>query len=116
MPQCGKTWLLRHIQHTAGIYGCFSSLAQVARKEPEHELSWWETGPACERRIMCVAQVRLKYLPQLVLWTTTEVLLNEYGPLAGIWLQHIPQSSQEGLSGTLLRRKIFALVSAHRSS
>jgi hypothetical protein len=71
---------------------------------------------AQERRIMRVAQVRLKHIPELVLWTTTEVLLNEYGPLAGIWLQHIPQSSQEGLSGKLLRRKIFAIVSEHRSS
>ena len=71
---------------------------------------------AQERRIMRVAQVRLKHIPELVLWTTTEVLLNEYGPLAGIWLQHIPQSSQEGLSGKLLRRKIFAIVSEHISS
>jgi hypothetical protein len=46
---------------------------------------------AQERRIQRVAQARLTSTPELELWTTTEVLLNEYGPLAPIWLQGIPQ-------------------------
>lgn len=28
---------------------------------------------------MCIAQAILTHTPELVLWTTTEVLLNEYG-------------------------------------
>jgi hypothetical protein len=46
---------------------------------------------AQERRIQRVAQARLTSMPELELWTTTEVLLNEHGPLAPIWLQGIPQ-------------------------
>jgi len=48
--QRGESWLLQHIQHTAGIYGFFAGLAQAAEQRPERELSWWETGASCERR------------------------------------------------------------------
>ena len=48
--QRGETWLLQHIQHTAGIYGFFASLAQAARQESGQALCWWETGAMCERR------------------------------------------------------------------
>ena len=43
-------WLLRHIQHTAGVNGFFARLAQVASQQPGHALCWWETGSQCERR------------------------------------------------------------------
>lgn len=46
----GESWLLQHIQHTAGIYGFFASLAQSAGQQPDHDLCWWETGAMCERR------------------------------------------------------------------
>src|SRR6266566_8767106 len=49
---------------------------------------------AQERRMQRVAQARLTSPPGLVVWTTTMVLLNEQGPLAPIWLQCLPQSSQ----------------------
>ena len=49
---------------------------------------------AQERRIQRVAQVRLVHTPGLVLWTTTEVMVREQGPLAPIWLQGIRQCSQ----------------------
>ena len=39
-----------HIQHTAGIYSFFASLAQAAHTVPGHRLLWWETGSICERR------------------------------------------------------------------
>jgi hypothetical protein len=55
MIQRGETWLLQHIQHTAGIYGFFAHLAQAARKEPEQALCWWETEVVCERRY-CVGE------------------------------------------------------------
>jgi hypothetical protein len=45
---------------------------------------------AQEKRMQRVAQARLAHTPGVVLWTTTEVLLNEHGPLASIWLQGIP--------------------------
>ena len=48
--QRGVNWLLQHIQHTAGIYGFFASLAQAARQESGQALCWWETGAMCERR------------------------------------------------------------------
>jgi hypothetical protein len=49
---------------------------------------------AQERRMQRVAQARLTPTPGAVLWATTEVLLNEHGPLASIWLQGTPQRSQ----------------------
>ncbi len=54
LVQRGVEVLLRHLEHTAGIYGFFASLSQAASKERlqgrEHRLLWWETGAACERR------------------------------------------------------------------
>ena len=184
-----RAWLLQRIQHTAGIYGFFASLAQAARQEPGQALCWWETGAMCERRyrvgeqwynlrpdalaeyrvgsqqirfwlewdrgtmnvrdlaikftsyayyiasrewarecsmlpvLICVApdiaqerrmqrvaQARLTSPPGLVVWTTTEVLLNEHGPLAPIWLQGIPQSSQEEQPGGTLRQSLSQIL------
>ncbi len=48
--QRGEAWLLQHMQHTAGIYGFFASLADSTRRSPGQELCWWETGSMCERR------------------------------------------------------------------
>ena len=63
-----------------------------------------------ERRMQRVAQARLAHASGLVLWTTTEVLLNEYGPLAPIWLQDIPQRGQRAQPSGLFRQSIFDLV------
>jgi len=52
MMQRGEAWLLQRIQHTAGIYSFFANLIQAARREPEQELCWWETGAVCERRYL----------------------------------------------------------------
>ncbi len=46
----GEVWLLQHIQHTAGVYGFFASLAQAAKQQLGQELCWWETSAICERR------------------------------------------------------------------
>ncbi|GAC1477704.1 MAG: hypothetical protein NVS2B12_32090 [Ktedonobacteraceae bacterium] len=57
---------------------------------------------AQERRIHRVAQARLTPPSGLAMWTTIEVLLNERGPLAPIWLPGISQGSQVAqLSGSL---------------
>lgn len=50
MGQRGETWLLRHIQHMAGVYGFFATLAQAARQQPGQGLCRWVTGAVCERR------------------------------------------------------------------
>jgi predicted transcriptional regulator len=50
LVQLGLEEARGHIQHTAGIYGFFASLAQAARTRPDHRLLWWETGSICERR------------------------------------------------------------------
>jgi len=50
LEQLGLDEARGHIQHTAGIYGFFTSLAQAAHKRPDHRLLWWETGSMCERR------------------------------------------------------------------
>jgi Replication-relaxation len=189
----GETWLLQHIQHTAGIYSFFAGLAQAARQQPEQELCWWETGVVCERRyrvgeqwynlrpdalaayrvgsqqfsfwlewdrgtmnvrdlavkfhayahyvasrewarensqlprlfsivpdiaqerrMQQVAQARLAHTPGLVLCSTTEVLLNEYGPLAPIWLQSIIQRSQAMRPGNTMRQRWSNVISGKK--
>ena len=49
---------------------------------------------AQERRVQRVAQAALSRIPGLLLWTTIEVLLNEHGPLAPIWLRGGPPGGQ----------------------
>ena len=65
---------------------------------------------AQERRMQRVAQARLTSPPGLVVWTTTRVLLDEQGPLAPIWLQRRPQSSQAAQSGSALRQCLFDVI------
>ena len=67
---------------------------------------------AQERRMQRVAQARLRPTPGVVLCTTTEVLLNELGPLAPIWLQSRPQSNQVAQSSSVLRHCLFDMNSA----
>jgi len=49
LQQRGEAWLLSHRQHTAGVYGFFSTETQAA-KQQEQDLCWWETSPLSERR------------------------------------------------------------------
>ncbi len=62
-----------------------------------------------EKRMQRVAQDRLTRSPGVVLWTTTAVLLKEHGPLAPIWLQSKPQSSQGAQSDSSLRQCLFKM-------
>jgi predicted transcriptional regulator len=54
LVQRGVDELIRHLEHTVGIYGFFASLSQAASEERlqgrEHRLLWWETGAVCECR------------------------------------------------------------------
>ena len=65
---------------------------------------------AQERRMQRVAQARLMSPAGLVLWTTTRMLLNKQGPLAPIWLQSRPQSSQAAQSGSSLRQRFCDVI------
>ena len=64
---------------------------------------------AQERRVQRVAQDRLTLSLGVVLWTTTAVLLKDHGPLAPIWLQSTPQSSQVAQSDSSLRQCLFKM-------
>jgi len=61
---------------------------------------------AQERRMQRVAQTSLTSTPELRVWTTTEVLLNAYGPLAPIWLHGLPQRSQAAWPDGSLRQAL----------
>jgi hypothetical protein len=61
-----------------------------------------------------VAQARLTSPPGVVVWTTTGVLLNEQGPLAPIWLQSNPQSSQAAPLGSALRQCLFDVIPSEK--
>jgi predicted transcriptional regulator len=190
ITQRGEAWFLQHIQHTAGIYGFFASVAHAAGKETGHDLCWWETGAMCERRyrvgeqwynfrpdalaeyrigsqhvrfwlewgrgtmnvrdlsikftayehfvtsrewareearvprLVCVvpdiaqekrvrrvAHTRLAHTSGFVVCTTTEVLLNEHGPLAPIWLLGTQGCDQGGLAGSVQRYGWSQLIS-----
>src|SRR5215467_13072305 len=67
---------------------------------------------AQERRMLRVAQARLAPLRGFELWTATEVLMNEHGPLAPIWLQGIPQSSQVSQPEGSYRQCLFDALSS----
>jgi len=61
---------------------------------------------AQERRMQRVAQTSLTTTPELLVWTTTEGLLNAYGPLAPIWLHGLPQRSQAARPHGSLRQAL----------
>ena len=54
LVQRGVDVLVRHLEHTAGIYGFFASLSQAASQDRlrgrQHRLLWWDTAAASERR------------------------------------------------------------------
>jgi hypothetical protein len=90
----------------------FSSYAHfIASRE-------WAREDARVPKHLCVApdiaQERYVSSPGLMLWTTTEVLLNEYGPLAPIWLLGTPKSGQVGLSGKSLRQSLSEMMSVSK--
>jgi hypothetical protein len=59
-----------------------------------------------------VAQTRLVPIRGVELWTATEVLLDERGPLAPIWLQGIPQSFQVAQPEGSYRQCLFDALSS----
>ncbi|MGZ3644938.1 MAG: hypothetical protein ACXVCM_13950 [Ktedonobacteraceae bacterium] len=68
-----------------------------------------------EKPMQRVVQARLAHVSGLVVWTTTAVLLNEYGPLAAIWLPGTPGCKQVGLPGSLQRNGLHQLMSRSKT-
>lgn len=68
------------------------------------------TDIAQERRVQRVAQAKLARIPGLVLWTTTEVLLNERGPLAPIWSLGISPNGQVASPSGSFRQRVFDML------
>jgi Fe2+ or Zn2+ uptake regulation protein len=67
---------------------------------------------AQERRVQRAAQAGLAQVPGIEVWTSTERLLNEQGPLAPIWSRSIPQQRGQDtiLAGDSLRHCLFGLL------
>ncbi len=66
---------------------------------------------AQERRMQRVAQAVLAHVSGLVIWTTTEVLLHEHGPLAPIWTRGLPLPHNAALPEDAHRRRVFGTIS-----
>ena len=69
---------------------------------------------AQEKRLAHVVRARSAQADGFVVWTTTEVLLNTYGPLAPIWLRTIPTLSQVEQPGIGQRQILFAVDLQHK--
>jgi hypothetical protein len=65
---------------------------------------------AQERRVQRVAQDTLTQSAGLIVWTTTEALFNEHGPLSPIWLQGLPQRRQAAKPSSLLRQCLYNMI------
>jgi hypothetical protein len=65
---------------------------------------------AQERRMQRVAQIRPIQTHGLMLWTTTEVLLHQQGPLSPIWLQDMSQRNQSVQTGGSLRQCLSGMM------
>ena len=63
-----------------------------------------------ERRLQRVARARLLRSPGLGLWTTTEELLNRYGPLTLVYLPVLPTSRQVTRVGASPRQGVFGVA------
>ncbi len=70
---------------------------------------------AQEKWVRRVAHTRLAKTSGLVVCATTEVLLNEHGPLAPIWLLATQGCDQGGLAGSVQRYGWSQLISSSKA-
>ena len=115
-PKQFRFWLEwdRGTMNTRDLATKFLSYAQyIDSREWARE---WATLPwlvcvapdiAQERRMQREAQTSLTQTPGLALWSTTEGLLNEYGPLAPVWLLGSPASDPVARSASPARGRLF---------
>jgi hypothetical protein len=66
---------------------------------------------AQERRMLRVPQARIVPLRGCELWTTTEALLNERGPLSSIWSRRILQRDHATPPDASFRQCLFSVLS-----
>jgi hypothetical protein len=66
---------------------------------------------AQERRMQREAQTKLVDISGLVMWTTTEVMLAQYNPLASIWLQSLPKQGHKLQDGRVPRQSWTEMIS-----
>ncbi len=64
---------------------------------------------AQERRLHRVAQAGLAHTPGVALWSTTKVLLHEYGPLAPVWLRSMPPRVQGAQASDTRRQRLYEI-------
>jgi hypothetical protein len=65
---------------------------------------------AQERRMQRVVEACLTHSSGPIVWSTTELLLNEYGPLAPIWLQDLRLGGQAAQRSGFPRQRLFEEV------
>ena len=63
-----------------------------------------------QTRMLRVAQISLAHTSDLMAWTTTEVLLNEHGPLGCDLAQTLPDRCQAVRPGGSLRQSSFDVM------
>ena len=110
------TMNVRDLSIKFSSYAYFIASRQWAREESR--VPWlFCVAPdiAQEKRIQRVTQARLMHNSGLLVWTTTELLLDEYGPLAPIWLQGTLESRQGGLPGSVQRYGLPQLMSQSKA-
>jgi hypothetical protein len=71
---------------------------------------------AQERCMQRVAEARLTSTPGFVWYTTTQVLLNDLGPLAPIWSQDIPQRRNTTCPDISLRQSLFNRIAGKKGT
>ena len=101
--------------HTESLGSCLLSvlhrLARMGKRGPGTALLICVAPDiARERRMQHVAQNKLASPSGLIVWTTTEVLLNENGPLARIWLRGIPHRTRIAQPNDSLRQSIVEVI------
>jgi len=68
---------------------------------------------AQERQMQRVAHAQLAHFGGVEVWTTTEVLLNEYGPFAPIWSLIPQECGRNTQPGDSLRQRLFTNPDIH---
>ena len=114
--QCTRFWLEldRGSMNVRDLAIKFTSYAHyIASREWAREHSMLPglicIAPAIaqERRVQRVALARLKQCTGLEVWTTTEVLFLEHGPLSPVWIQVLLQRDQAAKPGSVSRQCVF---------
>lgn len=107
---------VRDLSIKCSLYAHFIAPREWAREDVRiPQLSCVAPAIGQEKRMQRVTQARLSHTLGLVIWTTTEVLLKEHGPLAPIWLPGAPDCKQASLPGSWQRYRLHQLIPVSRA-